>query len=207
MNPKVIRTKKMAKKSMLSGGQPANRATKSVPVLPTTGNSTSWRDVEELVDYDPKDPPSSYSPADHDISELEDRLLTPEQGSADISLSKDDFGAYPAEDAAMMGQIRRQNFPDEGEQSRKAARDEVAALPRSGGKTLYTTDRDEVAVLPKSGRKPLYTDRDEVAALPKSGRKPLNTDRDEVAALPKSGRKPLNTNRDVVRGNPSQRGK
>jgi hypothetical protein len=47
----------------------------------------------------------------------------------------------------MAGQKRRQNFPEEEEQSRKAARDEVAALPSRGGKTL-NIDRDEVAALP-----------------------------------------------------------
>jgi hypothetical protein len=99
----------MAKKSMLSRGQPANRAKKSVPVLPT-GNSTSWRDEEELVDYEPEDPPS-FSPADDDFSDSEDRVLTPEQGSANISSSKDDLAAYPAEDAVMAGRKRRQNFP------------------------------------------------------------------------------------------------
>ncbi len=119
------------------------------------------------MDYEPEDPPS-FSPADDDVSEPEDRMLTPEQGSADISPSKDDFGAYPAEDAVMAGQKRRQNFPEEEEQSRKAARDEVAALPRSGGKTL-NNDRDEVAALPRSGGKTLNIDRDEVvAALPRT---------------------------------------
>ncbi len=42
---------------------------------------------------------------------------------------------------------RRQNLPEGEEQSRKAARDESAALPKSGGKPVYN-DRDEPAALP-----------------------------------------------------------
>ncbi len=110
------------------------------------------------MDYEPEDPPS-FSPADVDISELEDRLLTPEQGSANISSSKDDLPAYPAEDAVMAGRKRRQNFPEDEEQSRKAARDEVAALPKSGRKPL-NTDRDDVRGYPSKGESKPSTDPD-----------------------------------------------
>jgi hypothetical protein len=195
MNPKERRIKKMAKKSMLGEGHPTGRAAKSNPVLPT-GNNTSWRDEEELVDYDPEDPPSC-SPVEDDILVPEDRAPTPEQGSADISSTKDDLSAYPAEEAVLVGRKRRQNLPEGEEQSRKAARDKSADLPRSGGKPVYN-DRDKSAALPRSGGKPVYIDRDESAALPRSGGKPVYIDRDESAALPRSGGKPVYIDRDDV---------
>ncbi len=151
-----------------------------VPVLPT-GNSTSWRDKEELVDYEPEDPPS-FSPADDDISWPEDRASTPEKGSDNIPSSRDDLLAYPVGEAVLAGRKRSQNLPEEEEQSRKPARDESAALPRSGGKPVYI-DRDESAALPRSGGKPVHIDRDESAALPRrGGNKPVYIDRDDVLA-------------------------
>ncbi len=70
---------KMAKKSLQNTGKSAGQ----VAAVPTS-YSTSWRDVEELVDYEPEDPPS-FSPTVVELSEPEDRLLTPEQGPADNS--------------------------------------------------------------------------------------------------------------------------
>ncbi len=98
----------MAKKSFLNTGKPAGQAEKKVPVVPTS-YSTSWRDEEELVDYEPEDPPT-FSSTVEELSEPEDRLLTPEQGPADNSRPEDDLGANPAEDAAMVGQKRRRKF-------------------------------------------------------------------------------------------------
>ncbi len=110
MEPIARRTKKMAKKSFLNTGKPARQqAEKKVPAVPTS-YSTNWREEEELVGYGPEDPPA-FSLAEDELSTLGDRSPTPEQGTADISPSKDDFAAYPAEDAVMMaGQKRRPNF-------------------------------------------------------------------------------------------------
>ncbi len=157
MNLKVKRTKKMVKKSMLGGGQSTRRAAESVPVLPT-GNNTSWRDEEELVDYEPEDPPS-YSPDDDDILLRKDRAPNPEQGSADISPSKDNLPAYQAEEAVLAGRKRCQKLPEEEEQNRKATRDKSSALPRSGGKPVYI-DRDDVLATRPNHRvcqSPLFT--------------------------------------------------
>jgi hypothetical protein len=166
MEPRAKLTNKIAKKSVLNKGKTAGQAETRVPTVPAI-DLTSWRDEEERVDYEPEDPPT-FSPAEDDYSVPEDRLPTPEQGSANTSPSKDDLPAYPAEDAVMVGRKRRPNFPEEKEQRRKVARDDVAALPESDGKTL-DTDRDEVAALSRSGRKPLAIDRDDVVAThPKS---------------------------------------
>ncbi len=122
MEPVARRTKKMAKKSYLNTGKPVAQAEKKAPAVPTS-YSTSWRDEEELVDYEPEDPPT-FSPTVEELSEPEDRLRTPEQGPADNSRPGDDFGANPAEDAAMAGQKRRRNFQEEEEQRRIAAKDD-----------------------------------------------------------------------------------
>ncbi len=55
----------MAKKSHLNTSKPTEQAEKKVPAIPTS-YSTSWRDEEELVDYEPEDPPC-FSPAEDDI--------------------------------------------------------------------------------------------------------------------------------------------
>jgi hypothetical protein len=99
---------KMAKKSHLNTDKPAGQAEKKVPAVPTS-YSTSWRDEEELVDYEPEDPPS-FSPTEEALSDPEGRLRTPKHWLEDNSPPEDDFGANPAEDAAMAGQKRRRNF-------------------------------------------------------------------------------------------------
>ncbi len=104
----VRRTKKMAKKSHLNTGKTAVQAEKKAPAVPAS-QSTSWRDEEELVDYEPESTPS-FSPAGEDFSEPEDRVRTPVPGQAGNSASDDDFCANPAEDAAMAGRKRRRNF-------------------------------------------------------------------------------------------------
>jgi hypothetical protein len=139
----------MAKKSYLNTGKPAGQAEKKVPAVPTS-YSTSWRDEEELVDYEPEDP-STFPLNIEELSEPEDRLLTPEQGPADNSRPEDDFGTNPAEDAAMAGQKRRRNFQEEEEQRRKAAKDDSAAPPRRGDKSIIPAKLDEnVANLPRT---------------------------------------------------------
>jgi hypothetical protein len=155
MEPRAKRTKKknkIAKKSVLNTGKPAGQAEKRFPAVPTS-DITGWRDKEELVDYEPEDPPT-FSPTEDDLSVPGDRSPTPEQGPADIPPFNDDLPAYPAEEA-VFGE----------EQSHTAARDESSALPRSGGKPVCN-ERDESAALPRSGGKPVYNDRDEPAALP-----------------------------------------
>jgi hypothetical protein len=109
MEPIVRRTKKMAKKSHLNTGKTAAQAEKKISAVPES-HSTSWRDEEELVDYEPESPPS-FSPAVvEDFSEPEDRLRTPVPGQADVSASDEGFLEIPAEDAAMAGRKRRRNF-------------------------------------------------------------------------------------------------
>jgi hypothetical protein len=51
----------MAKKSALNTGKTAVQAEKKTAAVPAS-QSTSWRDEEELVDYEPESPPS-FSPA------------------------------------------------------------------------------------------------------------------------------------------------
>ncbi len=73
---------------------------------------TSWRDEEELVDYEPDIQPS-FSPAVEAISEPEDRVRTPVPGQAGNSSPEYDFGAVTADDAPMAGQKRRPNSPED----------------------------------------------------------------------------------------------
>jgi hypothetical protein len=63
MEPIVRRTKNMAKKSHLNTGKTAAQAEKKIPaVQQAASQSTSWRDEEELVDYEPESPPSFSQP-------------------------------------------------------------------------------------------------------------------------------------------------
>ncbi len=85
MEANVRRTKMMAKKSALNTGKMAVQAEKKTPAAPAS-QSTSWRDEEELVAYEPESPPS-FSPAVEDFSEPEDRVRTPVPGRASGRLS------------------------------------------------------------------------------------------------------------------------
>jgi hypothetical protein len=147
MEPNVRRTKKMAKNSHLNTGKTAVQAEKKIPAVPAS-HSTSWRDEEELVDYEPESPPS-FSPAVEDFSEPEDRLRTPVPEQADDSASDEGFREIPAEDAAMAGRKRRRNFqqlPDKDD----IIKDESAALPWKGGKSVISAEANEsVATLPR----------------------------------------------------------
>jgi hypothetical protein len=165
------RTKKMAKKRHLNTGKPAEQAEKKTPAVPAN-YSTSWRDEEELVDYEPESPPS-FSLAVEELSDPEDRPRTPVPGQADSSSPEYDFGVNPAEDAAMAGRKRRQNFQEEEEQRRIAAKDDSAALPRKGGKSVVPAKRDGVANLPRtaSGGRKSAIDKDYSAAPPRKGGK------------------------------------
>ncbi len=54
----------MAKKSHINSGRPTGQAEKKIPAVPTS-YSTGYRDEEDLVDYEPEDPPC-FSPAEND---------------------------------------------------------------------------------------------------------------------------------------------
>ncbi len=80
----------MVKKSLLNTGKPTEQAEKKVPAIPIS-ISTNWRDEEELVDYEPEDPPC-FSPHEDDVSEPDDSPRTPVPGQADSSSPDYEFG-------------------------------------------------------------------------------------------------------------------
>jgi hypothetical protein len=164
----------MAKKSALNTGKTAVQAEKKIPAVPATSHSTNWRDEEELVDYESESPPS-FSPAVEEFSEPEDQLRTPVPGQADRSSPEYEFSGKAADDAPMAGQKRRRNFrqPNDKDESIK---DESAALPRKGGKSVISAEADEsVATLPRitSGGSKSAIDKDELAAPPRKGGKSI----------------------------------
>ncbi len=186
MEPNVRKTKKTAKKSALNTGKTAVQAERKIPAVPAR-HSTNWRDEEELVNYEPESPPS-FSPAVEEFPEPEDRLRTPVPGQADSSSPEYEFNGKAADDAPMAGQKRRRNFrqPDDKDESIK---DESAALPRKGGKSVISAEANEsVATLPRitSGGSKSAIDKDELAAPPRKGGKsiiPAMRDEDLAALL------------------------
>ncbi len=66
MEPNVKRLKKKAKKAAAEGQQ-ASPAAKIIQL----DNYPSWRDEEDLIDYEPEEP-ARFSPADMDNSAEED---------------------------------------------------------------------------------------------------------------------------------------
>jgi hypothetical protein len=173
MEPIVRKTKKMAKKSHLNTGKTAVQAEKKASAVPAS-QSTSWRDEEELVDYEPESPPS-FPPAVEKFSEPEDRVRTPVPGQADNTTSNDEFCENPAEDAAMAGRKRRRNFQHPLDKD-DIFKDESAVSPRKGGKSVIPAERDEsVATLPRitSGGSKSASDKKESAAPPRKGGKPV----------------------------------
>jgi hypothetical protein len=192
----------MAKKSAFNTRKTAEPAEKKFSSVPMN-NSTSWRDEEEQVDYEPETPPSLYPVVD-DNSEPEDRLRTPVPGETDDSDPDDGFCKIPAEDAVMAGTKRRrisQQLPNKGD----VAKDLMAALPRKGGKTFYSAEADEddkdVMALPRKSGKTFFPakadddDKDVMAAPPRKGGKtvfPAEADdvgEDVMAAPPRKGGK------------------
>ncbi len=133
------------------------------------------------MDYEQETPPS-LSPVVDDNSEPEDQLRTPLPGEADDSDPDDGFSEIPAEDLVMAGTKRRrifQQLPNKDD----VAKDVIAALPRKGGKTFYSTEADE-------------DDKDVMAALPRRGGKTFfpakaddDDDKDVMAAPPRRGGK------------------
>ncbi len=145
----------MARKSALNTAKTAAQAEKKIPAV-LASHSTSWRDEEELVDYESEIQPS-FSPAVEAISEPEDRVRTPVPGQEGNSSPDYDFGDVAADDAPMAGQKRRPNFPEDGLQ-RKAPKDDSAASLRRGGKSIPFLKDDVVANLPGTapeGSKPM----------------------------------------------------
>jgi hypothetical protein len=168
MEPIGRRTKKMAKKSALNTAKTAAQAEKKILAVPTS-HPTSWRDEEELVDYE-SDIQPSFSPAVEAISEPEDRVRTPVPGKAGNSSPEYNFGGVAADDAPMARQKRRPSSPED-ELRRKAPKDDSAASLRRGGKSVPFLKDDIVANLPGTapgGSKPT-PDKDESAASLRRG--------------------------------------
>jgi hypothetical protein len=140
------------------------------------------------VDYEPESPPS-FSPAVEEFSEPEDRVRTPVPGQADSSASEEDFHELPAEDAAMAGRKRLRIFrhpDDKGD----ILKDESAAPPRKGSKTVIPAEQDKiVANLPRStlgGSKPTAVKDESAAPSRKGGKTVVPAEQDEsVANLPR----------------------
>ncbi len=68
-------------------------------------NYPSWRDEENLVDYEPEEP-ATFSPAEEDNYSDGDDYPAHRDGPED---NIDDFPAYPAEGADRVGGKRSQN--------------------------------------------------------------------------------------------------
>ncbi len=140
----------MANKRLLNTGKPTEQAEKKVPAIPIS-ISTSGRDEEELVDYEPEDPPC-YSPHEDDVLEPDDSPRTPVPWQANSSSPDYEFGGEAADDAPMKGQKSRPNSPED-ELRRKAPRDELAASLRRGGKSVPLF-KDDIIVANPPGTAP-----------------------------------------------------
>ncbi len=119
-------------------------------------------------------------------------------GEADDSDPDDGFCAIPAEDAVMAGRKRRLNFQQLTNKD-DIDKDELAAPPRKGGKSIISAKADDsVATLPgiTSGGSKSAVDKDKLAAPPRKGGKsiiPAMRDED-LATLPVctwEGNKPI----------------
>jgi hypothetical protein len=104
MEPNTKRPKKRAKK-VVAEDQPAAPAAKIVQL----DNYPSWRDEEELIDYEPKEP-ASFDPVEIDNCVEEDDYPAHGDGPEDNIPVTDDFPAYPAEGSDMAGWKRCQTF-------------------------------------------------------------------------------------------------
>ncbi len=147
MEPNNKKTRKRAKKAVAEN-QPAAPVAKIVQ----TDNYSSWRDEEELVDYDPEEP-ARFSPVEVDISVEEDNLPAHGDGPADNNPISNDFPAYLAEGADMAGRKRCQNVFEEGEHSRKTSRSIGVGSPLQEDNNSTTYDeRMDLEALPTGGR-------------------------------------------------------
>jgi hypothetical protein len=135
MEPNTKRPKKRAKKAV-GEGQPAAPLAKIVQ----PDNYPSWRDEEELIDYEPEEP-ESFSPVEVDNSVEEDDYPAQGDGTEDNIPVTDDFPAYPAEGSDMAGRKRCQKvLNEEGEHSRKTSRSIGIGSPLQEGDNATTND-------------------------------------------------------------------
>ncbi len=109
MGPIEKNTKKKTKKASAAASRSSAQEEKQVSTVPTS-NLTSWRDEEELVDYEPEVPPS-FLPIQDDISAREDRTPTQEEEQHYLSANTDELPALVAEDGPMAGGKLSQFFP------------------------------------------------------------------------------------------------
>ncbi len=112
MGPIVKVSKKKAKKASAGAGLSSAREEKLVTTM-ITDVQAAWRDEEDLVGYEPQEPPL-FSPIEDDISIPEEHTPTPEEGASDISSlafsASDDLPAFSAEDGPMVGGKRSHFF-------------------------------------------------------------------------------------------------
>jgi hypothetical protein len=109
MGPIVKGSKKKTKKASAGAGLSSAREEKQVATM-ITDVQAAWRDEEDLVVYEYKEPPR-FSPIEDSISIPEEHTPTPEEGAPDISPLADDLPAFSAEDGPMVGGKRSRFFP------------------------------------------------------------------------------------------------
>jgi hypothetical protein len=103
------KTRTKAKKASSGGGRSSGRGEKQVVTFPADIQA-DWRDEEELVDYEPEEPPS-FSPIQDDMSVQEDRTPTLEEEPHYFAPDTDKLPASLAEDEPMAGRKRSLTFP------------------------------------------------------------------------------------------------
>ncbi len=96
MGPIVKVSKKKAKKASASAGLSSAREERQVTAM-ITDVQAAWRDEEDLVGYEPEEPPR-FSPIEDDVSIPEAHTPNPEDVASDISPLADDLPAFSAED-------------------------------------------------------------------------------------------------------------
>ncbi len=94
MGPIVKVSKKKAKKASAGAGLSSAREEKQVTTMITDVQEAAWRDEEDLVGYEPEEPPR-FSPIKDDISIPEEHTPTPEERASDFSPLADDLPAFP----------------------------------------------------------------------------------------------------------------
>jgi hypothetical protein len=107
MDPNAKSTKRKAKKASSGGGRSSGRREKQVATVPADVQA-AWRDEEDLVDYEPEDPPSS--PIQDEASVQEDHTPTQQERPHDFPFSTDVLPAFSAEDDLMAGRKRSRFF-------------------------------------------------------------------------------------------------
>ncbi len=119
------RPKKKAKKAAAEGQQAAPAAK-----IIQLDKYPSWRDEEDLIDYEPEEP-ARFSPADMDISAEEDDSPAHGDGPEDKAPISDDFSAYSAEAADRVGGKRSQNIFRRGGASPQVHQERRRRKPRT----------------------------------------------------------------------------